>query len=60
MNWMTRFSEWATAFACSSTHATVVEKTLLGTTLGGLLLLLSFDLGGRRLDLTGTSERAVN
>ena len=38
----------------------VVEDPLLSTALGDLLLLLLFDLGGLRLDLTGTGERAVN
>jgi hypothetical protein len=38
----------------------VVEDALLCPTLGGLLLFLLFDLGGLRLDLAGTSERAVN
>jgi hypothetical protein len=38
----------------------VVEDALLCPTLGRLLLFLLFDLGGLRLDLAGTSERAVN
>ena len=38
----------------------VVENALLGTALRDLLLLLLFDLGGLRLDLAGTGERAVN
>ena len=38
----------------------VVEDPLLSTALGDLLLLLLFDLGGLRLDLAGTGERAVN
>ena len=39
---------------------TVVEHPLLSTALRHLLLLLLFDLGGLRLDLAGTGERAVN
>jgi hypothetical protein len=39
---------------------TVVEKSLLCPTLGGLLLFLFFDLGALRLDLTGTGKRTVN
>ena len=39
---------------------TVVENSLLCPTLGGLLLFLFFDLGGLRLDLTGTGKRTVN
>ena len=39
---------------------TVVEHPLLSTALRDLLLLLLFDLGGLRLDLAGTGERAVN
>ena len=38
----------------------VVEHPLLSTALRHLLLLLLFDLGGLRLDLAGTGERAVN
>lgn len=37
-----------------------VQKTLLGTALGLLGLLLLLDLGGLRLDLTGTCEGSVN
>jgi hypothetical protein len=37
-----------------------VLEALESTTLGGLLLLLGLDLGGLRLDLSGTSERSVN
>ena len=39
---------------------TVVQNALLSTALGGLLLLLLVDLGGLRLDLTGTGKRTVN
>jgi len=37
-----------------------VGYSLLGTSLGGLLLLLRLDLGSLRLDLSGTSEGTVN
>lgn len=37
-----------------------VQETLLGTALGLLGLLLLLDLGGLRLDLTGTREGSVN
>ena len=39
---------------------TVVDNSLLCPTLWGLLLFLFFDLGGLRLDLTGTGKRTVN
>jgi len=41
-------------------ESAVVENALLGTTLGGLLLLLLFDLRSLRLDFAGTGERSVN
>lgn len=39
---------------------TSVKNALVSTTLGGLSLLLLLDLGGLRLNLSGTSERSVN
>lgn len=56
----TRSSAHARQFHNTHYAPTVVKNALLGTALGGLLLLLLFDLGGLRLDLTGTGERAVN
>lgn len=41
-------------------EARVVEVALLGTAGDLLLLLLRLDLGGLRLDLTGTGKRSVN
>jgi hypothetical protein len=53
------------AFRLSSVRSSwyapaVVENALLGTALRRLLLLLLFDLGALRLDLSGTCERSVN
>ena len=38
----------------------VVQDALLRAALGHLLLLLLLDLGGLRLDLTGTGKGSVN
>lgn len=45
---------------CCGNLPSGVQKTLLGTALGLLGLLLLLDLGGLRLDLTGTREGSVN
>jgi hypothetical protein len=44
----------------TSNYYSLVDDSLLGTANNRLLLLLLGNLGGLRLDLTGTSEGSVN